>query len=332
MTNDDYKKFTLTRFIIKHKKTNLPLAFLSGIIIFILVFFIIPKEYTSEVSILPPAATFSQGFASQLGSISKLAGLDLGSDMGRSQELYMGIIRSRLLQKQILENVYEFESVDEKTVLKSTLLDFFEIEVESEREKYEQAYKKMRDDIVTVNIDAENEILYLAVTTENPFLSTKVANKIMEVLNDIVNTQVQKEFRQKLSYLSTRLGEIQDSLKVAEIEFKTFLEYNPDPSTPDFQIKNIRYRRNLQIQTELLIEYRKQHEMFIADNMINLADIKVLDEAVPPYLKSRPKRILLSGSLFLLLLFLQIGINAAILIFRNFKNEVLGSPFEKSIP
>jgi hypothetical protein len=156
-----------------------------------------------------------------------------------------------------------------------------------------------------------------------------VADKIIEILNNIVENQVRKEFKQKLSYLRSRLTEIQDSLKVAEIEFRGFLEYNTDPSTPDFQVKNLRYRRNIQIQTELLIEYHKQHEMFIADNMVNLADIKVLDQAATPYRKSRPKRLLLSGSLILLLLFLQIGVNASILIFRNFKNEVLGNSFDK---
>lgn len=323
------KNYHLLKFYFLNKKINFPISIIIIIAVIIIVFFIIPKEYTSRVSILPPAASFSQSFVSQLGAIGKLSGLDLGSESGRSQELYLGIIRSHLLQKQILENVFEFKTIDEQAIIKSSLLDFFEIDVKSEREKYEKAYKKMRDDVVSVNIDPENQILYLSVTTENPFLSASVANKIIEILNNIVNKQVQKEFRQKLSYLSSRLGEIQDSLKVAEIEFKKFLEYNTDPSTPEFQIKNLRYRRNIQIQTGLFIEYRKQHEMFIVDNMINLADIKVLDEAATPYLKSRPKRILLSGSLLILILFLQIGFNAAILIFRNFKNEVLGNSFEE---
>jgi uncharacterized protein involved in exopolysaccharide biosynthesis len=78
-------------------------------------------------------------------------------------------------------------------------------------------------------------------------------------------------------------------------------------------------RRNLEIQTQLLIEFRKQLEIFIADNMVNLADIKVLDNAYPPYRKSRPKRLLLLITFIFLAMFVQIGINASVLMYRNFK-------------
>jgi uncharacterized protein involved in exopolysaccharide biosynthesis len=89
-------------------------------------------------------------------------------------------------------------------------------------------------------------------------------------------------------------------------------------------------RRNLEIQTQLLIEFRKQLEIFIADNMVNLADIKVLDQAYPPYRKSRPKRILFLITFFILAGIVHMGINAGILIWRNFKSDFYGKPLEET--
>jgi uncharacterized protein involved in exopolysaccharide biosynthesis len=294
----------------------------------LLVFFIIPLEYTSGVSILPSAASFSQGLAGQLGSLGKIAGLDLGGgSMAQSQVMYMGIIFSRRLLEKVVFKEYEFLSKGQ--IKKQNLVDFLEIEEEEKREVIEKVLKRMREDVVMVNIDADNDILYLDVTTENPFLSAQVANKIVDVLNEIVKTEVQKEYRQKLQYLESRLGEIEDSLKIAENELMIFLETNTDPTLPSFLVEQLRLQRNMQIQTELMIEFRKQLEIFIADNMVNLADIKVLDQAYPPYRKSRPKRALLLISFVLLLGFVQLAINASVLIWRNIKQDLNGNLFEK---
>jgi uncharacterized protein involved in exopolysaccharide biosynthesis len=239
----------------------------------------------------------------------------------------MGIIFSRRLLEKVVFQEYEFLSNGQ--IKKQNLVDFLEIEEEDEREVIEKVLKRMREDVVIVNIDVDNDILYLDVTTENPFLSAQVANKIVDILNEIVKTEVQKEYRQKLQYLENRLSEIEDSLKIGENELMFFLETNTDPTLPSFLVEQLRLQRNLQIQTELLIEFRKQLEIFIADNMVNLADIKVLDQAYPPYRKSRPKRALLLISFVLLLGFVQLGINASVLIWRNIKQDLNGNLFEK---
>ena len=187
----------------------------------------------------------------------------------------------------------------------------------------------MREGVLVVNIDQDNNILYLDITTENPFLSAAVANKVIEILNEIVKTQVQKEYRQKLVYLEDRLSGIEDSLVISEKELMIFLETNIDPTIPAFQVEQLRLQRNLRLQTELLIEFRKQLEIFIADNMVNLADIKVLDQAYPPYRKSRPKRALLLIALTMLAGFVQLGVNVSIVLLQKFKSEIDGKLLEK---
>jgi uncharacterized protein involved in exopolysaccharide biosynthesis len=316
------KTYPLISFILKNRKINITIFSSVCLLLIILVFFILPLEYTAQTSIIPSAASFSQGLGGTLGSLSKIAGLDLQGTSAQSQEMYKGIIYSKRLLDRVVYHEYEF--IHQDTLVRQNLITFFEIEEETEREVEEKVLKQMREGVVAVNIDAENNILYLDVTTENPFLSAQVSNKMVEVLNDIVISEVLKEFHLKQQYLKNRLADINDSLKIAETELKIFLETNTDPTLPTFQIQQLSLQRNLQIQTELLIEFRKQLEIFIADNMVNLADIKVLDSAYPPYRKSRPKRALLLIALGMLAGFIQIGINGSIYIIREISPTLIG--------
>jgi tyrosine-protein kinase Etk/Wzc len=322
-------KYPFISFILKHLKRNIYIGISYTILLIVLVFFIIPLEYTSGVSILPSAASFSQGMLGNIGGLGKIAGIDLGAgSKAQSQEIYMGIIFSKRLLDQIIYNQYEFEEDGES--IKQNLVEYFELDdLEDQREISEKILKAMREGVIVVNIDQDNEILYLDVTTENPFLSAVVADKVVEVLNSIVKTEVQKEYRQKLTYLEDRLNGIEDSLVIVEKEFMIFLETNIDPTIPAFQVEQLRLQRNLRLQTELLIEFRKQLEIFVADNMVNLADIKVLDQAYPPYRKSRPKRALLLIALTMLTGFVQLGVNVSIVLLQKFKSEIDGKLLEK---
>jgi uncharacterized protein involved in exopolysaccharide biosynthesis len=317
-------KYPFLLFIHKHLKKNIYTGIVYFILLVVLVFFILPFEYTSGVSVLPSAASFSQGLVGNLGSIGKIAGLDIGAgSSAQSQEMYMGIIFSKRLLDEVIYHKYEF--IHDEIKINQNLVEFFEIEEEDEREISEEVLKSMREGVVAVNIDQLNNILYLDVTTENPFLSAQIADRIVEILNHIVKTEVQKEYRQKLEYLEERLHNIEDTLKTAETDLLIFLETNTDPTIPAFQVEQLRRQRELRIQTELLIEFRKQLEIFIADNMVNLADIKVLDEAYPPYRKSRPKRALLLISLVTIVGFFQLGINGCIYLYRELSQGIFGS-------
>jgi hypothetical protein len=80
-----------------------------GIFILIYVFIIAEKQYTANVTIIPNAATFSQGLSAQLGALAGLTGFDLSSNSGQSQEMFRGILTSRLLLENILYDKYTIE-------------------------------------------------------------------------------------------------------------------------------------------------------------------------------------------------------------------------------
>jgi uncharacterized protein involved in exopolysaccharide biosynthesis len=313
-------KYPILGFVWKYRKTNITLFIIFVISSFLLAFFGFPKEYTSHVSILPPVQNLSAGLASRFGALSRIAGLDLGNLSSQSPELYMAILNSRKLKESLLETEYSFPT--KEGIQKKDLIQFFEIEGKSDLEITEKTLKKLTEEVIYTSINKDNQILSISVTTENNFLSALVANKMLELLNEIVVNDVQKEYRQKLNYIENRIEEIQDSLQNAENALKKFMELNINPTAPSFQIQQLRLKRDLELQNELFIEFRKQLEIFIADNMINMSEIKVLDKAEPAFRKSRPKRILLFITFFSLLVFLQIGINASFLIFKGLKKEL----------
>ncbi len=313
--------YFLIRLLLKHKRTNITFFILSIIFSVILVFFVYEKEYTATVSILPSASSFSGGLGGQLGAISKLAGLDLGASEGQSQDMLMGILNSTTLLSRILDSNVDVPS-DSGIFTKMKFLDFLEIEGGSHREVFEKALKKMREEVVYLNLDENNDILYLNITTVNPFVSAQVANKISKILNEYVTTKVQKEFRQKKKYLVSRLASIKDSLQLQEHNLKKFLENNTDPESPEFMVQQLKLKRALEVQSQLYIELRKQLEVFLANRFLNLSDLKILDTATPPFRKSRPKRALLLITFVMLFVFLQLGINWGFYYYKKVKIDL----------
>ncbi len=315
------KNYFLIRLLLKYKKTNITFFILSVILSVVLVFFVYEKEYTATVSILPSASGFSGGLSSQLGAISKLAGLDLGASQGQSQDMLMGILNSSTLLSRILNTQVDVVSADGSSS-KMKFLDFLEIEGDTQREITEKALKKLREEVVYLNLDENNDILYLNVTTANPFVSAQIANKISALLNEYVTTKVQKEFRQKKEYLVSRLATIKDSLKIRENDLKRFLENNNDPSSPGFMVQELKLKRSIEVQSQLYIELRKQLEVFLANRFLNISDLKILDTASPPFRKSRPKRALLLITFVMLFMFLQLGINWGAYYYKKVKIDL----------
>jgi uncharacterized protein involved in exopolysaccharide biosynthesis len=285
------------------------------VLVLIYVLFIATKQYTSEVSLLPPAGKFSGGLLGSLGDLGQMAGLSLGSQSSQSPEMYMGILKSRRVLEEALYRSYTAELEGE--IQRGNLIFWLDIEGKNEREIIEKALKAMREEVVNINIDIDNSILYMAITTPNADVSSQVANYMSRQLNDIVVNDVQKEHRQQLAYLTQKLEEAKDSLRISENDLEKFLEMNFDTSIPEYQFQQLRLQRAVTINTEIYIEFRKQYEIFVLDNLINLADVKILDEAIPSYKKSRPKRALLTISLTVIGLFLLFVGNALALAYQN---------------
>ena len=315
--NDIDKQHPVLYFIFRHWVVNISVYFFIGATIIFYVFYIMEKQYTAETLILPSAADRGISFGTNIGKIADIAGFGMSGSTTRSQEMYEGILTSTQLLERVLFDTFAVEM--DSVLYRKRLIEFLEIEGEEEREIREKAFKEMREEVIDIGINVDNRILALSVTLSDPFLSAVVCNRMVNFLDEIVQKQVQKEYHEQHGYLRERISQTEDSLKIAENKFKYFLETIKNLSGPKNQIQELRLRRNLEIQTLIYGELRKQMEIFALRSMIDLSSIKVLDNAEPPFRKSRPKRLLVVISLGILAGCIQIGMSAIIIIYRKIK-------------
>jgi len=307
-------------FILKHFRINLIISVIGLISIFIYVFFIIDKYYTSKASLLPSESGLSSSLGGTLGSLAGLTGFMSMKSGIQTPEMYIGIIQSRLLQNEILNMEISIENNGK--IVKQKYIEFMEIDAKNVTEKMEKAFKKLNEDVIHTNIDKDNNIIYLEVTEKYPLLASQIADSIISVLDDIIQNKLNLEYIEQSQYLDNRLKTIQDSLYLSENNYKEFLEINKIIEDPKNIIIDMQLRRSITVYTTIFSELRKQQEVFILKNMVRLSPVKVLDHASIPFRKSRPKRVLLIISFAIIWLFIIFALNAGILIYKNMKNEI----------
>ena len=310
----------IVSFIWKHRKTNLIIFSLSVLILIIVVFLVLDKYYTATATVIPSSSNFASQLGGKLGALAGLAGINSIGAGGQTQEMYQGIIGSRRLQLRLLNTVFEIKN--KKDSRKEKLIDFLDIKAKNSREHLEKAFKMLNEDVIYTEVNPDNDLLILKVTLKNPFLAADVANKIIEYLDDIVRHQINKEYSEQYNYLTNRISLMKDSILIAENNLKNFLEKTRDLNAPQNIIKQLRLKRVLTMQTAILAELKKQEEIFILENMVNLSPVKVLDHAIPPYRKSRPRRALILISFFLIILSVQFLVNYLILAYKAFKQNL----------
>jgi len=320
------KEHPLLYFVLKHRIVNIISLFLGAILVFSLVFFVMKKKYTASVTILPPSQDLSSGIMGSMGALASIAGLDLPQSTLQSPEMYKEILTSRKVLDTILFE--EFEGVDTSGMIFTELLiNILDIEARNEKEKIDKALKKLSNDVIYIDINSESKVIKLSVTLTNPVYAANVANRMVELLNYIVINQIQYENRQQLLYIEDHIRYSQDSIKIAEKNLQTFLETIKSIAEPVNQIKELALKRDLELYTAIWIELKQQKEIYTLKSITSLAEVKVLDKAQPPYLKSRPKRLLMMISLGGLYFILQICMNGIILIFINIRKE-----FKPNVP
>lgn len=307
-------------FIWKNRKINLIITALSVLITVLIIFFILNKYYTATASVIPSSSNFASQLGGKLGTLAGLAGLGPVGAGGQSQEMYQGIINSRKLQLRLLQTEFRFKTSD--GLRKQKLIDYLEIKAKNKRQLLEKAFKILNEDVIYTEINPDNNILYLKVTLRNPFLAAAVANKIIDYLDDIVRHQINKEYTQQYNYLQQRISSLKDSILYSENNLKEFLEKTRDINAPENVIKELRLKRVLTMQSAILAELKKQEEIFVLENMVNLSPVKVLDHAIPPYKKSRPRRALLLISFFMLIISVQFLANYLLVAYKAFKQNL----------
>lgn len=180
--------------IIKRKWQILITIFLSGVLAVVLTF-VLPKKYTSELTFMPMDSQSSKGglasMASQLTSMpgigSKLGSLtgQLGNNKNRE---FVNILKSRTLVQAI--------------IMKYNLMPvLFEDQWDAEKQEFKYKFPKMfnplpviedgvakfNNKIASVESEKKTGLIKITVTMKDPVLSSTVANGMMLQLQEFIN-------------------------------------------------------------------------------------------------------------------------------------------------
>lgn len=162
--------------------------------------FLLPFQYTSTVSFIPPSANNGGSMAAALaGQLSALGGGDLLGAGKTSGELYAGILRSRSIADQL---VRQFE-----------LMQVYKVKKESQAEH-------VLDSATAVAVDAKSSIITVSVTAKSPALAHDLANAYMDALRETNGRLAVSQSSQRRLFFEQQLAKEKDDLENAEVDLK----------------------------------------------------------------------------------------------------------------
>ncbi len=244
------------RVLVKNRKL-IGIITAASTLIALLIAFLLPPVYRAEVLLAPVTQDKSEGLsaiAGQYGDVAALAGINLGPDRDKTAE-YVAALKSRSLSVAFIneENL--------KPVL-------FPRNWDDEGKKWKDSskiptdwdtFKVFDEDIRTVRIDRKTSIVTLAIEWKDAALAAKWANSLVRRVNARLRNEAIEEAERSIGYLEKQLV-----------------------STSAVEIQQAIYR---------LIEGQTKKKM-VASTRDEYA-FSVIDPAVPPEKKVKPRRILI---------------------------------------
>lgn len=280
----------------------LSINFLIVVLIALSVRFLFKPQYTAKALLLRHPT--SLGFQDQFNTIAQVIGLK--SKFGNfiiSFELYQNILSSREFQQKLFRRVFTFK--DHGQQRSTTLLQYLHVQGRNEKEIFEKAYKKFSDEILYMRNDELDGALSVEITLPNAELAAKVANAMIEQLKQKVLSMITSERDEKLRFIRGKIDGVKAKMAQLDAQLENFLTTAKDLTLPKNQVRRMQIERQINVQTEVLTELKKQEEMFLLQQLPILKPVWVLDSAIAPYESSRPKRILLFISLTTIFFFLE---------------------------
>lgn len=218
--------------------------------------------YTATAKILPPQQSQSSASAmlSQLGGLAGIAGGSLG--IKNPNDLYVAMLKSRNIMEKIAKR-FDLQKIYEQKTLTGAL----------EALGGSMNIASGKDGVITVEVD-----------NKDPQLAANMANAFIEELDKLLQTYSLTDASQKRTFFEQQLRQAKDKLTDAELVLD---------KTPNTSLKYLDAVRNLKYQEAIWEILTKQFEMSKLDEAKDFPLIQVLDKAVPPEKKSKPKRSLI---------------------------------------
>jgi capsule polysaccharide export protein KpsE/RkpR len=171
--------------------------------------FLIPNQYESSISIMPPDAMNSGGemLAALAGKASPELAAMAGGLLGMrgSGALFVDLFRSRSVQDNVVDKL------DLQKIYHS---------------RYKQDARKRLDSRTDVNEDRKSGVISLTVTDQSPQRAHDIAEAYVAELNHLVSQVSTSSARRERVFIEQRLTAVKSDLEEAEKQFGAFASKN----------------------------------------------------------------------------------------------------------
>jgi uncharacterized protein involved in exopolysaccharide biosynthesis len=179
-------------------RRTVAVATLGAFAIATAVAFLLPPQFTSRGSFIPPSSTNSS-VSAMMGQLGPLATLGGGSMMGGPKspgDLYVGILKS--------------QSVESEIVKRFNLMSVYNAKKESQAEGALAACSKF-------DVGAKDSIVTISVTDSSPQRAQDIANAYLDALRETNGRLALNESSQRRLFFGQELAKEKDALADAEV-------------------------------------------------------------------------------------------------------------------
>ena len=278
--------FYFFEIIWERRRRIIPIVLTIAIIVAV-ISLLMTKTFTSQAVIIPPTDMVSD-LQQRLGGIQALASATsiLGGLQSPTQ-LYPDILQSETVLKEVIYHKYHTEKYPQPV----NLIEYFQYFDEDSVYNYEQCLNKLQGRIMTIDLDRKTFILTLSIETPEKQLSADVANFLCAQLDHFEKTLRKTTASEQRIFLEQRLVEVKQDLRNSEDSLKNFNEKNRQTAqSPDLLLQQSRLSQNVDINTALYLELRKQFEYIRLSEIENTDIVQVMDTARAAARKTSPRR------------------------------------------
>lgn len=248
---------------------------------------IMRPTYTASTTFVPEAGP-GTNLPASLAGLAGQFGLSIGADASRSPRFYADVLKSRALLERVLQARY----VDPRSTSSDSarLLDILRIDGRNAADSLSRGVRKVSD-LVSTRVDIQTGVVRLSVDSRYPGLAAAVANRMIGYLNEF-NTQTrQSQARERRRFVEQRIVGAETELRSAEGDLRAFYERNRSwQQSPQLVFEEGRLRRQVDIRQEVYLTLKREFETARIEEVNDTPVITVIDAAVAPQLRTRPRR------------------------------------------
>ena len=252
-------------------KTNLrkisQVSILGGILLALILYFVYPITYQSEVKILPPEDQSVSNFANFLGGAEIQSFVGLGSFSGNSQ-LFAEILKSRTASEYVVKKCGLINYYDADVLLEAITALQKDIEIEVTKEGIILLAVPVSTSFFSRFSDQNEQIKYLSAAVSNTFVAA---------LDSINKNKLNQRAKRTRIFIESQIDNAKKSLNQSEESLKEFQLLNKTLSVPE------------QLQASLDNAARIKSQLIIAEIELQTLRYDLKEES--DYLRSLKKKI-----------------------------------------